>query len=479
MKRIALYAIFAIMALCASASTEWTLQGKPYAVDTLNHINVGPSTTLTSLRLTGTQNLNVFYTTTDLTNPIIEMQVLKAKDIIYARQEVSAMALAHDNEQQQYFLGVNADFFNMRRGNSIGSQITDGELVYVDNSDRTQWAIGADRVPVMDCLHIASTVIAGDKVASISGINRVATANSLNIYTPRYGAATDSVALTCEVALTPVDAPISVGKKVKMKVTSAPSQNGQLAIPADGYVLSGTGSDHAFVATLKQGDIVEIATTVSTAKGQNITPREVVSGYPVILRDGKVTNPVDILHHINGLHPRTAVGNDKSGTKLVILIVDGRSEVSEGCTSKVLADIMRYAGCDDAMNLDGGGSSELYVRSLGICNVPSDGKERTVANGLFAIANAPTDNEIASIAFAEFRKTIHGKEIYTPVIYGYNKYGIIVDTNVQGVKLSCHRDLGKIKQKGTALHPSGKKGTHTLTAHLGNLTTTIPITVTD
>jgi SsrA-binding protein len=46
-------------------------------------------------------------------------------------------------------------------------------------------------------------------------------------------------------------------------------------------------------------------------------------------------------------------------------------------------------------------------------------------------------------------------------------------------KIEINRLFGKIKQKGTALHPSGKKGTHTLTAHLGNLTTTIPITVTD
>jgi hypothetical protein len=129
------------------------------------------------------------------------------------------------------------------------------------------------------------------------------------------------------------------------------------------------------------------------------------------------------------------------------------------------------------MNLDGGGSSELYVRSLGICNVPSDGKERTVANGLFAIAKAPVDNEIASIAFAEFRKTIDGKDTYTPVIYGYNKYGIIVDKDVKGVKLSCPQQLGKITQKGTTLQPTGNKGTHTLTARFGKLTASMPIIV--
>lgn len=475
MKRIALHIISVLMTFSVSA-TEWTLQGKPYTVDTLNHINVGPGTTLTSLRLTGTQNLNIFYTTTDLTNPLIEMEVLKAKDIIYAREEVSAMALNHDNDSIQYFLGVNADFFNMRRGNSIGSQISNGELVYVDNSDRTQWAIGPDRLPIMDCLSINSTVIAGENVAMISGVNKVATENSLNLYTPRYGSVTDNTKNTAEVVLVPIGSSISVGKSVKLAVTSVNSSS-STPIPANGYVLSGTGSDKDFVAALKKGDTIEIATTISTSKGQNIIPTNVVSGYPVILSNGKTTDPIDILRHLNGLHPRTAVGNDKDRTKLIILIVDGRSKDSEGCTSKVLADIMRYVGCDDAINLDGGGSSELYVRSLGICNVPSDGKERTVANGLFAVAKVPVDNEITSIAFAEFRKNLNEKDTYTPVIYGYNKYGIIVSTDVKNVKLSCPRQLGKIIQKGTTLQVAGNKGVHTLTARLGNLTTTMKITV--
>lgn len=294
---------------------------------------------------------------------------------------------------------------------------------------------------------------------------------------PIRGASTDTVKNTREVALIPVKTPISAGKKVKLKVVCAPADGGNLNIPANGYVLSGTGSDKAFINTLAQGDIIEIATTISTSKGQNINPSEVVSGYPVILSNGKTTDPIDILRHLNGLHPRTAVGNDKSGTKLIILIVDGRSKDSEGCTSKVLADIMRYVGCDDAMNLDGGGSSELYVRSLGICNVPSDGKERTVANGLFAIAKVPVDNEIASIAFAEFRKKANEKDTYTPVIYGYNKYGIIVNTDVKGAKLSCPRQLGKILRKGATLQVAGNKGVHTLTARLGNLTTTMQINV--
>ena len=104
-------------------------------------------------------------------------------------------------------------------------------------------------------------------------------------------------------------------------------------------------------------------------------------------------------------------------------------------------------------------------------------RSQLVANGLFAIAKAPVDNEIASIAFAEYRKVLNGEEVYIPVIYGYNKYGIIVDTNVKGVKFSCPRQLGKIVEKGKALQVSGNKGVHILKANLGTLTATMPIII--
>lgn len=476
MKRIAFYLLSIALAFGAHATTEWTLQGKTYYMDTVNHIKAGPGTTLTSLRLTGAQNLNIFYTTTDLTNPHVEMRTVKSKDVIYAREKVSDMALRNDNDKEQYFIGVNADFYNMRRGNSIGSHIAHNEIYYLDNNGRTQWAIGNNRKPLMDVMDISCTITAGDNAVKLIGVNKVAGKNGLNLYTPKYGDTTDKVENIAEVSLVPIESPITVGKKVKLRVESAVHKGGSLTIPSNGYALSGTGAEKEFVKTLKKGDIVEVSTTVTLTDGSNITPSEVISGYPVILRDGKTTNPIDILKHLDGLHPRTAIGNDSTGTKLTFLIVDGRSKTSDGCTSKVLADIMRYVGCDAAMNLDGGGSSELYVKSLGICNIPSDGVERTVANGIFAMANVPTDKEIASIAFADYKKTIDKKGTYAPIIYGYNKYGILIDTDVKGVRLSCSKKLGKIAQKGTTLQAKGT-GTHPLTAKLDNLTATINVTV--
>ncbi len=84
-------------------------------------------------------------------------------------------------------------------------------------------------------------------------------------------------------------------------------------------------------------------------------------------------------------HPRTAVGIDADGRKLHILVVDGRSTSSRGYTMVELADFMTALGVENAINLDGGGSSAMYTRNgtgaMAIVNEPSDGSERKVPNG--------------------------------------------------------------------------------------------------
>ena len=474
MKHFVAYLVIVLVAFSSSATTVWTLQNKEYNIDTINHIVVGPSTTLTSLRLTGAQNLNIFYTVTDLTNPILDIRTLKAKNTIYARQEVSGMALDHDNDSTQYFLGVNADFFNMRKGNSIGSHVIDSQPIYVDNNGRTQWTWSKNRQPIMDEIKITHNVIMNNSSILLSGINTTASKNSITLYTPLYGAKTDSVATATEVVISPIDFPVTIGKTSKMIVTSTPKTGGATSITPNSYVLSGTDFQGILISRLKQGDVIEISSTASLSNGAPITPTELISGYPVILQNGVTTNPVDILHHLNDLHPRTAIGSDESNSKLIILIVDGRSKDSDGCTSKVLADIMRYVGCYNAMNFDGGGSSELYIKNLGICNVPSDGKERTVANGLYVVAKVPTDNKIASIAFAQSRTSINKGDTYTPIIYGYNKYGVLINTNVDGIELSFPKKFGKIKGNSLIAETCGE---NILTAHFGELSTSTQILI--
>ena len=87
------------------------------------------------------------------------------------------------------------------------------------------------------------------------------------------------------------------------------------------------------------------------------------------------------------LAPRTAAGASRDGRRLYLVTVDGRSAKSVGLRTKEVAEMMRKLGVDDALNLDGGGSSTLVAREPGeqhvtVQNVPSDGSQRRVATGI-------------------------------------------------------------------------------------------------
>ncbi len=76
--------------------------------------------------------------------------------------------------------------------------------------------------------------------------------------------------------------------------------------------------------------------------------------------------------HVKRRHPRTAVGLLRDRTA-VLITVDGRHrDQAEGMTLEELATFMKDLGCIEALNLDGGGSTTLWVRDAGVSNHPSD-----------------------------------------------------------------------------------------------------------
>lgn len=107
----------------------------------------------------------------------------------------------------------------------------------------------------------------------------------------------------------------------------------------------------------------------------------VVAGNRMLVEKGKAVPSTN-----EAKHPRTAVGLDEKGTKLVILVVDGRRPgVSVGMSYAELSAEMIRRGCHAAINLDGGGSTALIMRDpatgeLRVMNRPSDGRERAVGN---------------------------------------------------------------------------------------------------
>lgn len=88
-------------------------------------------------------------------------------------------------------------------------------------------------------------------------------------------------------------------------------------------------------------------------------------------------------------HPRSCIGIEADGT-VVLVVVDGRQDNAAGMSFCELAYTCRQLGMVAALNLDGGGSSTLWLRGSGVVNSVSDRMlifpvERTVANAVLVL----------------------------------------------------------------------------------------------
>lgn len=109
-----------------------------------------------------------------------------------------------------------------------------------------------------------------------------------------------------------------------------------------------------------------------------------------ILRVGGVDEKLSGSSFYTTRHPRTAIAKKGDGT-IMLVTIDGRNEKSNGVSIKELQSILRWMGASDIINLDGGGSTTMYIEGYsdnGVVNHPTDNKlfdnkgERKVANAI-------------------------------------------------------------------------------------------------
>ena len=346
----------------------------------------------------------------------------------------------------------------------------------VVNSGFDNFWMTEDRKPHIGAINFSGTVTAPNGSHALHGINTYRDENQIIIF-QRFAGNNITTASTnnygAELTIEPIEGELSFDGTVKYRVTSESTTTGGGTIPEGGAILAGHGTGKAFVQGLHTGDIITVTTKSAVEVGGKVM--QMASGCPMILKDGQVLETQGALDHLTSNQPRTAVGYSADRTKVVLLVVDGRG-TSVGCVSKTLAGLMAQVGCADAMNFDGGGSSCLYSKDLGVRNRPSDGKERAVVNSVWAVATSPSDNVIAEIQFEAPRMTLPRYAYYTPRIYGYNKYGVLVDMDVKGYTLSCDAELGSPIGDGDVLFANGS-GMHYLTASYNGATCRMPVTI--
>jgi len=149
-----------------------------------------------------------------------------------------------------------------------------------------------------------------------------------------------------------------------------------------GVMLVGRGPGAQALASMKVGTSAHVRWRVEGA------PKMAITGNKFLVRDGVIKVVDD-----REMHPRTAIGIDRDTKKLLFLVVDGRQSFSRGNTMVELAKTMIELGADEALNLDGGGSSTMMAKGRGgrlkVVNSPSDGGQRSIANGIEIIYRQP------------------------------------------------------------------------------------------
>ena len=128
-------------------------------------------------------------------------------------------------------------------------------------------------------------------------------------------------------------------------------------------------TNEPYFAVLKDGSY-----TIRDAGADTSDVQEAISGPFYLVKDGEITVPED-----GGLIPVQSVGLTEQG-EVILFEADGRQNDSVGMTVYEQAELLKKAGCVNALYLDGGGSATVCTRregtdTLKVQNSPSDGRK--------------------------------------------------------------------------------------------------------
>jgi hypothetical protein len=154
-------------------------------------------------------------------------------------------------------------------------------------------------------------------------------------------------------------------------------------LPDGGSLIVARGNSRELLENYKQGDPLSVSAEWDTRTFEFCD--HVMQAGPMLTRNGQriADNETFKADITDKRHPRTIVGTD--GSRLIWAVVDGRNSVhSLGATIDETRWVASALGLTTAVNMDGGGSSELIWRGI-IANIPSDGKERPLPYAVLAM----------------------------------------------------------------------------------------------
>jgi exopolysaccharide biosynthesis protein len=320
----------------------------------------------------------------------VRLDVEHAMDAAIGLEKTSSIATRHGA-----FAAINAGFFRLDTsifaGDAVGILQINGKLLSESYSNRI--ALGINNKSnktnvVFGRLNTRVWVSFGNNNGTfeMDGINRESKPDEAILYTPEFKQTPPTISPVTEVLL-------SDCRSVCWKWEIIESSGGT-TIPKNGFVFSLSGAKRNLINPEKKKTLLSNSKLVivnnllesPNQKRNNFKKtQDIIGGVPQLIRDGKIDitwqEEKSSKAFVETRHPRTAVAKLKDG-KFLMITVDGRSEQSAGIGLEDLARLFLELGATDAMNLDGGGSTTMFVDGK-VVNKPSDKEgERRVSDAI-------------------------------------------------------------------------------------------------
>lgn len=289
--------------------------------------------------------------------------------------------------------GINADFFDMTQGWQFNVTATDGRIASTGITNRHHSALYTDEngAPYINLIDMEHTMtIRGDSGRAVNSVNNIRRADHLVIYNDFTGRTTSFAnQWGVELLLEPLEEVYLNGQHnyrvIKKAANVSMTSGGQI-------IASGHGAAQTFLNKAVAGDTIQISTSFAGIGDEKIY--EMIGGWGHIVKKGINTAVSSIeeegtMMHENDRHPRSAVAYNQDKSKLYLVAIDGRSDISKGMNLSELADFMvDELSAWDGLNFDGGGSTTLMAGSQTINNV-SGTTQRAIANALLVVSENP------------------------------------------------------------------------------------------
>ena len=480
-----LFTLFLLLLGQYSLAQEYiTINDKPYRIDTLVYKHqVGPGTEYVYIDLPEFP-LKIHVLEVNLRNPNVKLETCLGGDSAVATERPTQMAIRKSAPGHNVFAATNGDFYFYIDPVEIGiprsGQFINNECV-TNPVGRAAFVLDKNNRPYIDRIDFSGTVKSGNRATRLHTVNmqrlewEPQVTDLLTLYTNAYGTYTSGIEGGTKVIITPKNGEtffFSANKEITCIAEEIIENHGFSPIPEGKAVLHGRGVSSDFLKKMKVGDelTINLKTDLRSDPGALDDFKELMGGSDhILLKNGQRYEGDE------SANPRTGIGFSKDSTIVYLVEVDGRQTSSRGVTLFEFGDIFKGIGAWNAVNLDGGGSSVMYVNGE-VKNSPSDGAVRPVGNGMLVVSNAPEDQEIASLAFAPVSYTLPTCGFLKLAVYAYNRYGDLLSKDLQNVSFSCTPEIGYITAEGNFIGAE-KIGTGILSAEYKGVKTSRPVSL--